>query len=66
MVGRRSRIAQGYYLELLSPRELSYHGHQLGVDIPEVIYPLGWGEFGAINPGEDLPFGWQLAPATNT
>lgn len=60
-VNRRSRMAFYDRFEALSPRELSYHGMQLGVDVPEIIYPLGWGEWGVLNPGEELPFGARLA-----
>lgn len=35
----------GLRLEVMSPKEIAYHGHIFGVDIPYLMWPTGWGEF---------------------
>lgn len=38
----------GLGLEVMSGKEIAYHGQVFGVDVPYLIVPLGWGEWDAL------------------
>lgn len=40
-----SPIVDGLRLEVMTGRELAYHDHRFGIDVPYLMLPLGWGEW---------------------
>lgn len=48
-------------LEALTAREVASLGTRYGIDYPRIIYPLGFGEYGDVLPGQSLPRGWRYA-----
>lgn len=43
--GHPSPTRDGLLLEVLSVREVGYHGRRFAIDTPYWIVPLGWGEW---------------------
>jgi hypothetical protein len=39
-----SPLLDGLALEVMSGKEIGYHGQIFGVDVPYLMVPLGWGE----------------------